>query len=542
MKNKPFYFYVVTSLLFLTLVPNNSNAATFSPKTPQELVESILAANSTPDPDIIELQKDTNYEFTNSYCAIDDEFSCYLDMENAQSTDRALPIITTTINIVGNGATLTRSKKAAIGSEIHGNNIYGLIEVGSGGALTISNLTIQNGESVLGAALLIRDKGLVELNNSILRNNSSSKEGGAIANYGTFVADKVIFENNTCGKDLTNTNGGAIAALGGTTTIKNSGLIANFSENGGAIYASGNSVVVSIQESVIANNVATQQGSGVHAINGAKVNIINTTLTRNESGAANSAAISTLSGAKTSVTHSTIVNNSKYGIYVLPRGVVEISHSILLNNTEKDCFGTIQSNGYNIVGDNDCKVSERKYANTDISGLAKNILRSLVWNKEGAPNEMYYPLTSTSSAINSSRCVGTRGIANPIDQLGRKRDLHCDRGAIESICGDGLLHEILEETCDDANIERGDGCSDKCKVEAGYTCVGEPSVCTKDKDDEPKGGGGDDGSTDPVDGSGSGPVDVINQTPENPVAAPSDFLGLAIQGHGCSCTLCYDTK
>lgn len=45
-------------------------------------------------------------------------------------------------------------------------------------------------------------------------------------------------------------------------------------------------------------------------------------------------------------------------------------------------------------------------------------------------------------------------------------------------CGDGALDATGYEFCDDSNTTPGDGCSDKCEVETGYTCDdAEPSVC-----------------------------------------------------------------
>ncbi len=41
-------------------------------------------------------------------------------------------------------------------------------------------------------------------------------------------------------------------------------------------------------------------------------------------------------------------------------------------------------------------------------------------------------------------------------------------------CGDGIL---LDEACDDGDTQSGDGCSDSCAVESGYTCYGTPSRC-----------------------------------------------------------------
>lgn len=45
-------------------------------------------------------------------------------------------------------------------------------------------------------------------------------------------------------------------------------------------------------------------------------------------------------------------------------------------------------------------------------------------------------------------------------------------------CGDGVIAGT--EVCDDGDTDSGDGCSNVCAVEAGYSCTGEPSVCTPD--------------------------------------------------------------
>lgn len=48
-------------------------------------------------------------------------------------------------------------------------------------------------------------------------------------------------------------------------------------------------------------------------------------------------------------------------------------------------------------------------------------------------------------------------------------------------CGDGRVSARNGETCDDGNLENGDGCSNTCTVENMYTCTkeeGKLSVCT----------------------------------------------------------------
>jgi len=63
-----------------------------------------------------------------------------------------------------------------------------------------------------------------------------------------------------------------------------------------------------------------------------------------------------------------------------------------------------------------------------------------------------------------------------IDRSAPNESVQCIGVALESTCGNGSISGI--EQCDDANSASGDGCSSQCKIEAGYTCTGTPSVCT----------------------------------------------------------------
>ncbi len=71
-------------------------------------------------------------------------------------------------------------------------------------------------------------------------------------------------------------------------------------------------------------------------------------------------------------------------------------------------------------------------------------------------------------------------------------------------CGDGLV--APSEQCDDGNLEAGDGCSDRCKVELGKKCEGQPSTCSNTTcgDGVQEGAEAcDDGNTVPFDGCSS---------------------------------------
>lgn len=54
-----------------------------------------------------------------------------------------------------------------------------------------------------------------------------------------------------------------------------------------------------------------------------------------------------------------------------------------------------------------------------------------------------------------------------------------DEGCLIDLCGDGEVNGDLGETCDDQNRTSGDGCSNECQTEDGFTCYGEPSECER---------------------------------------------------------------
>jgi len=69
-----------------------------------------------------------------------------------------------------------------------------------------------------------------------------------------------------------------------------------------------------------------------------------------------------------------------------------------------------------------------------------------------------------------------------------------------SDCGNGTI--VSPEQCDDGGTAPGDGCDTACQVETGWTCLGQPSVCSEDCGDGIIVGAElcDDGGTTPGDG------------------------------------------
>ena len=53
------------------------------------------------------------------------------------------------------------------------------------------------------------------------------------------------------------------------------------------------------------------------------------------------------------------------------------------------------------------------------------------------------------------------------------KDFYCEINKF--CCGDG--DRDLYEDCDDGNMKKGDGCNERCEVEPGWKCEGNPSIC-----------------------------------------------------------------
>ncbi|MEO8392024.1 MAG: choice-of-anchor Q domain-containing protein, partial [Chloroflexota bacterium] len=223
-----------------------------------DLINAITCANGTASNDVINLHANGLYTL--------------LSADNTTDGGNGLPVIASastagTLTINGNGATIERSSAET----------FRLIEVGSGGDLTLDGVTIRNGNGTWGGGILNYIATLTILNSTIA-DNSSGSSGGGIWHYGTLTVSGSTFSNNTAsieGGGLFNdqssaiisnstffgntagTVGGGIENLGDvdthpTMTVTNSTFSGNSALYGGNIdsrYAT-----LTLNNSVIANN------------------------------------------------------------------------------------------------------------------------------------------------------------------------------------------------------------------------------------------------------------------------------------------------
>ena len=209
-----------------------------------------------------------------------------------------LPVIATKDNltIVGNGGTIERSTAVS-------TPLFRLLDVVSGGSLTLENLTLQGGHipgssgsegtpSPAGPSLFaarggaIYNQGTLVLNAVTVQNNVAGAQpgpivrdaagGGIFSYYGAVTLEGgTIVQNNTAeGSGATaNAYGGGLAAIGGTVTVTNATLDNNTARAGegvpfpttayayaGGMYASG--VTLNLTNATLDGNAATLTNVG----------------------------------------------------------------------------------------------------------------------------------------------------------------------------------------------------------------------------------------------------------------------------------------
>lgn len=244
------------------------------------------------------------------------------------------------------------------------------IAVSNGVTAIIQNLIIQNS---LNSG--IYNSGILTLNHSIVRGNTAYS-GGGIRNVGTLTINDSAITDNTA------IEGGGIDQDSGTLILNNSTVSSNIATvvgpadmgSGGGIQIWGG--VLIMNSSTVSGNTAFRGGGGIRNYN-SSVTLQNTILADN------------------------------------------------IASFSPDCSGTINSSGYNLVGDpSGCNYALGTGDVTNVDAKLDPI--------EGSPG--YHPLLPDSPALNAgdpSGCMGSAGLLTT-DQRGYPRFGRCDIGAYEA--------------------------------------------------------------------------------------------------------------
>jgi CSLREA domain-containing protein len=335
--------------------------------------------------------------------------------------------ITQDVQIVGAGAATTLIDGSGISDRIFEINPTGA----SGIQVSISGVTIQDGNLSSGNGAGIRNRGELSLTGVVVRRNSASN-GGGIQNYndGTLtLVDSTVYSNNA-------------------------------SFDGGGINSTG---LMTITNSTISGNVADSDGGGIYT-NGGTMHLASATLTENVADDDN--------------------NGGDGGGIVRDSGstTVTIQNSIIAQNIDRsygsyeygipDCKGDFSSLGYNLLGDraedSSSNVACHGFDNNDLEGghylfggayIAYNAaLEPLADNGGSTPTHIpQYRYVAVQTVIDQANPAtpGSSATACPTtDQRGQARPTdgdhdgtdQCDRGAVEYIkpivsIGDATLAE-----------------------------------------------------------------------------------------------------
>ncbi|MFE5164924.1 right-handed parallel beta-helix repeat-containing protein [Streptomyces sp. NPDC056697] len=250
---------------------------------------------------------------------------CIYTLTTPDNPDDGLPEITGEVTISGNGSTIRRDPDAT--------QDFRIFHVVSGGTLTLKSLTVSGGSigNMGGGAL--NDRGTLNLNNTVVKDNLATTGGGLYNNGGQLNLDRSTVERNSA----TGFGGGVVNDGGGTMTMKRGALLKNRAalNNGGGLE---NILGTATLESVSIRGNTAVSGGGIRNVNGSTLNLKSTTLKENIAvsggGLSNLASPATL--VDSLVTRNTAITSGG-GIDNQSNGQVTLTNTKVIDNEPDNC-------------------------------------------------------------------------------------------------------------------------------------------------------------------------------------------------------------
>jgi uncharacterized repeat protein (TIGR01451 family)/CSLREA domain-containing protein len=328
---------------------------------------------------------------------------------------------------------------------LDGGGLDRLFDIYSPATVTISEVTIQHGDTgagmgpaYSGGGIALSSGSSLTLNGVILRNNAAGDSGGGLYNNaGTATLNDVTVENNTASYV------GGIRSTG-ALTLNNCAVSGNQATNyGGGIQSS---YVLALNASTVSGNTAGGNGGGVYVNLGAAT-LDNSTISDNTANSGWGGGVWVYYQAEITATNTTISHNNAGGglfnyheqalaadgsdaIAPAQESNIRLKNTIVAHNLVRNCGRSlssppIDSLGHNLDSGNTCEFAQP----TDLSD-ADARLGPLKNN--GGPT-LTHALLPGSPAIDG----GDNGGCPPTDQRGveRPQGAVCDVGAYELTLG-----------------------------------------------------------------------------------------------------------
>jgi hypothetical protein len=251
----------------------------------------------------------------------------------------------------------------------------GGILVDSGGILTLTNCTVTGNLAGAGGGIYVSSTCVVALNKCILSGNSATNSGGAIdvetnstlaINDSTFAGNSApwggaIFSNfasnvvNICTLAANSAeDGGAIANIDSVLIATGLSVLNNSAGAGGGIFNANNNSLLTLDNSILSGNLATNFGGGLINTNGGIATIDNCTVSSNACPADQGGGIDDWSTI--TLNNCTVSGSPSGGGFVNTGGSAVCNNSTFSGNVAIfDGGGYYASGGNNIL--NNCTIS-----------------------------------------------------------------------------------------------------------------------------------------------------------------------------------------
>jgi hypothetical protein len=343
-----------------------------------------------------------------------------LNIEGGNSADSALGG-----GGILNEGTLVLDETVVVDNSATGGSSPGGDGSGGGGVTNLGKATLINstinGNRSTSSGGGIENTGMLTIINTPVTSNMANFDGGGIENSGTAtIIGSFIGDSNTAGRFGGGINNFLGPASPATLALSNSSIIGNRANLDGGGFE--NSAIATLTNSTISGNIAGHLGSGIG--NFATLSIAGTLTVNNVTLTRNSGP----SGVS--------------GFFNQPGSIINISNTIVAQNSGRDCEGAFNSRGFNLVGVVDSQNCSGFGAQGDKVGTSSNPIDAMLGplqNNGRGPHS----LLSTSSAIdtgnpaepgsggNACQLSDQQGNLRPVDGPDPDSVATCDIGAFE---------------------------------------------------------------------------------------------------------------
>lgn len=308
------------------------------------------------------------------------------------------------------------SKLTIKNGEVGAGNGGGIFN--SSNALYLAEVTFSNNDAAFGGGVYNDLGSTVTLMSCALSDNSANSHDILSQGAGIYNAGVASLDKNSISSNYANFEGGGIYSAG-TVTISNSILSTNHSgTHGGGIYSAGAIILVN---STLSDNGGNEGGGGIYNHGGSLI-LTNTTISGN--GAFGGGGI--YSNGSITLTHATITrNNSMASAGIFNDGTANLANTILANYGN-NCYGNIMNGGNNLEDGTMCGWGSSNGSLSNTSPLLGELA-----NNGGAT--LTHALLPGSPAINAVIFHSPNGCP-AVDQRGVPRPIgpHCDIGSYEA--------------------------------------------------------------------------------------------------------------